>query len=118
MTNNSPPRGLQFVLGTEEMLFQVDTITMANLGYLQLKAGPGVWKLQLRNGKSSDLYEIVAIGDNWKTWLKSASSDENHIEPSQSVKVVLRDFEGVTIFPKVQPKKICNSHRFLCTLFV
>lgn len=32
---------------------------MANLGYLQLKAAPGAWFLNLREGRSSDIYDIV-----------------------------------------------------------
>ena len=36
-----------------------DTIVMANLGYLQLKAAPGAWFLNLREGRSSDIYDIV-----------------------------------------------------------
>jgi UDP-glucose:glycoprotein glucosyltransferase len=37
------PRGLQFNLGTHANMFQYDTIVMANLGYFQLKASPGMW---------------------------------------------------------------------------
>lgn len=37
------PRGLQFNLGTLTNMFQYDTIVMANLGYFQLKASPGMW---------------------------------------------------------------------------
>lgn len=33
---------------------------MANLGYFQLKANPGAWILRLRQGRSSDIYEIVS----------------------------------------------------------
>lgn len=43
----------------------VDTIVMANLGYFQLKANPGVWELRLREGKSTDIYDITyAEGPN------------------------------------------------------
>lgn len=35
--SGSPPRGLQFVLGTAANPAQFDTIVMANLGYFQLK---------------------------------------------------------------------------------
>ena len=34
---------------------------MANLGYLQLKSSPGRWLLRLRDGRSSELYDIVSI---------------------------------------------------------
>uniref|UniRef100_A0A0N4XT99 UDP-glucose:glycoprotein glucosyltransferase (inferred by orthology to a D. melanogaster protein) n=1 Tax=Nippostrongylus brasiliensis TaxID=27835 RepID=A0A0N4XT99_NIPBR len=56
--SGSPPRGLQFVLGTHRKPTQFDTIVMANLGYFQLKANPGAWLLQLREGKSSEIYEV------------------------------------------------------------
>ncbi|VDD80862.1 unnamed protein product [Mesocestoides corti] len=54
-----PPRGLQFTLGTAEKLDRYDTIVMANLGYFQLKANPGAWYLNLRDGPSRDIYDIV-----------------------------------------------------------
>lgn len=41
------------------MFFQVDTIVMANLGYFQLKANPGAMILRLREGRSSDIYNIA-----------------------------------------------------------
>ncbi|XP_046852680.1 UDP-glucose:glycoprotein glucosyltransferase 1-like isoform X2 [Xenia sp. Carnegie-2017] len=56
-----PPRGLQFTLGTKSNLEQFDTIVMANLGYFQLKASPGSWMLQLREGRSSDIFEIESL---------------------------------------------------------
>uniref|UniRef100_A0A1I7TWE2 UDP-glucose:glycoprotein glucosyltransferase n=1 Tax=Caenorhabditis tropicalis TaxID=1561998 RepID=A0A1I7TWE2_9PELO len=56
--SGQPPRGLQFVLGTDKNPKQFDTIVMANLGYFQLKANPGAWKLEIREGKSSEIYKI------------------------------------------------------------
>uniref|UniRef100_A0A0B7A3W1 UDP-glucose:glycoprotein glucosyltransferase thioredoxin-like domain-containing protein n=1 Tax=Arion vulgaris TaxID=1028688 RepID=A0A0B7A3W1_9EUPU len=53
-----PPRGLQFVLGTNSTPAMVDTIVMANLGYFQLKANPGLWHLNLREGRSEEIYRI------------------------------------------------------------
>lgn len=60
-TTGSPPRGLQFVLGTKEQDVIVDTIVMANLGYFQLKANPGAWILKLRHGKSDEIYDISNV---------------------------------------------------------
>lgn len=57
----NPPRGLQLTLGTKIDPVVVDTIVMANLGYLQLKSSPGRWLLRLREGRSSDLYDITSI---------------------------------------------------------
>lgn len=61
ITNGSPPRGLQFVLGTQDEPARFDTIVMANLGYFQLKASPGAWDLRLRNGRSAAIYTIHAV---------------------------------------------------------
>uniref|UniRef100_T1J9H3 UDP-glucose:glycoprotein glucosyltransferase n=1 Tax=Strigamia maritima TaxID=126957 RepID=T1J9H3_STRMM len=55
----NPPRGLQFTLGTKSNIAMKDTIVMANLGYFQLKANPGAWLLSLRQGRSSEIYDIV-----------------------------------------------------------
>ncbi|KAL3311755.1 UDP-glucose:glycoprotein glucosyltransferase 2 [Cichlidogyrus casuarinus] len=54
-----PPRGLQFDLGTTSHPHVYDTIVMANLGYFQLKAAPGAWNLQLHEGLSEQLYNII-----------------------------------------------------------
>jgi UDP-glucose:glycoprotein glucosyltransferase len=53
-----PTRGVQLVLGTKHRLDQYDTLVMANLGYLQLKASPGAWSLRLR-GRSAEIYEVA-----------------------------------------------------------
>ena len=54
----NPPRGLQLTLGTKHEPVVMDTIVMANLGYLQLKSSPGRWLLGLREGRSADIYDI------------------------------------------------------------
>lgn len=61
ITTGSPPRGLQFVLGTQNHPAVFDTIVMANLGYFQLKASPGAWNLRLRHGKSNEIYTIFHV---------------------------------------------------------
>jgi len=57
----NPPRGLQLSLGTKQVENVMDTIVMANLGYLQLKSSPGRWLLKLRQGRSNELYDIASI---------------------------------------------------------
>jgi UDP-glucose:glycoprotein glucosyltransferase len=59
MGTGNPPRGLQFTLGTANHPVLVDTIVMANLGYFQLKANPGAWVLKLRDGRSTEIYEVA-----------------------------------------------------------
>jgi UDP-glucose:glycoprotein glucosyltransferase len=58
--SGNPPRGLQLTLGTATNPTAFDTIVMANLGYLQLKAAPGAWYLNLREGRSEELYNVVS----------------------------------------------------------
>ncbi|CAG0885304.1 unnamed protein product [Cyprideis torosa] len=58
-SSGSPPRGLEVTLGSTREPEAFDTIVMANLGYFQLKARPGVWSLRIREGRSLDLYRIV-----------------------------------------------------------
>ena len=53
-----PTPGLEFVLGSAGQPELFDTIVMANLGYFQLKAGPGAWVLRLREGRSRDTYSV------------------------------------------------------------
>jgi UDP-glucose:glycoprotein glucosyltransferase len=83
----APPRGLQFVLGTASNEAMVDTITMANLGYLQLKGGPGVWNLSIRKGRSDEVFKLEEINQGAKD------------------KIVLVDsFEDITVHPKVSKR--------------
>ncbi|VDK58566.1 unnamed protein product [Cylicostephanus goldi] len=101
--SGSPPRGLQFVLGTPAHPTRFDTIVMANLGYFQLKASPGAWVLQLREGKSKDIYQL-------------SESMEGDVNSSGSMRVlivsrsfeyywyVLDSFSGKTIRVRVAKK--------------
>jgi UDP-glucose:glycoprotein glucosyltransferase len=57
---------------------------MANLGYLQFKATPGVWKLSVREGRSEEVYRIKKVNQ---------VSDSNDI--------IVDSFEGITIYPLV-----------------
>ncbi|XP_069558740.1 UDP-glucose:glycoprotein glucosyltransferase 2 [Brachyistius frenatus] len=59
LSSGQPPRGLQFTLGMSRDPLMYDTIVMANLGYLQLKANPGAWVLRLRKGRSEEIYQIL-----------------------------------------------------------
>ena len=74
-TRQSPPNGLQLVLGeihlgsdsmSEKMRpyfhQRSDTLVMKNLGYFQLQADPGIWSIQLASGRASNIYRIVDPG--------------------------------------------------------
>jgi UDP-glucose:glycoprotein glucosyltransferase len=60
-----PPAGLQLDLGRGSEVM-ADTLVMANLGYFQLQANPGAWKLSL-HGAANTVYSIdggsLAQGD-------------------------------------------------------
>ncbi|KAI8343874.1 UDP-glucose:glycoprotein glucosyltransferase-domain-containing protein [Chlamydoabsidia padenii] len=92
-----PPRGLQFVLGTDSHPVMTDTIVMANLGYFQLKAQPGIYQLRVRPGRSSDVYGIESIGTQGK-WIKTSSTSKSNL----SKNLVLTSFEGLRLFPSVK----------------
>ncbi|KAI9266794.1 UDP-glucose:glycoprotein glucosyltransferase-domain-containing protein [Phascolomyces articulosus] len=98
--NRSPPRGLQFVLGTYTTHSMTDTIVMANLGYFQLKAQPGLWDLRLREGRSRQVYHIDTIGTEGK-WESTTDKKENESLITQH-RVALTSFEGLTLFPQVR----------------
>jgi len=90
--SGNPPRGLQLTLGTKNNPDFTDTIVMANLGYLQLKAAPGAWFLNLREGRSSDIYDIVSQEN---TDSKAGSKD---------VTVLMNSFQSRIVKLKVSKK--------------
>ncbi|KAK6167193.1 hypothetical protein SNE40_021285 [Patella caerulea] len=96
-----PPRGLQFILGTMSNPAIMDTIVMANLGYFQLKANPGVWHLKLREGRSQEIYDI--------------QSHENTDSPSNSpdILVSVKSFQSKIIRVKMAKKVDKQSEQLL-----
>ncbi|XP_059082867.1 UDP-glucose:glycoprotein glucosyltransferase 1-like [Tigriopus californicus] len=89
----NPPRGLQLVLGTDNEAVVMDTIVMANLGYLQLKSSPGRWLLNLREGRSSELYDIV-----------SHEGTETAIGNDGPIQVLIDSFQSKIVKLRVQKK--------------
>lgn len=94
-TTRSPPRGLQFEISSPSNSEKKDTLVMANLGYFQLKALPGVWNLGLRQGRSSEIYSVENIGTKGKwNWDATAIKEDNSV-------LALTSFEGLTVMPLV-----------------
>ncbi|KAK3994506.1 UDP-glucose:glycoprotein glucosyltransferase-domain-containing protein [Cladorrhinum sp. PSN332] len=91
LPGGSPPKGAQLVLGTENDAHFADTIIMANLGFFQFKANPGVYNIQLKEGRSSDIFSMVSVGA--KGW-NAVPGDETH-------EAVLMDFQGTTLYPRL-----------------
>ena len=90
LTLNSPS-GVQIILGTKKYPALVDTIVMANLGYLQLKANPGIWTFSLREGRSTEIFDIQSVGsEGW--YSRNVEEIGNEI--------VLNSFEGLVIYPR------------------
>ncbi|XP_065924355.1 UDP-glucose:glycoprotein glucosyltransferase 1 isoform X1 [Magallana gigas] len=101
VTTGQPPRGLQFTLGTNASKPSVDTIVMANLGYFQLKANPGVWFLTLREGRSRDIYDIAG------------HEMTDTPQESDDVVVSINSFKSKIIRVKVEKKKDKMSEQLL-----
>jgi UDP-glucose:glycoprotein glucosyltransferase len=89
--NGQPPRGVQLVLGTEKEAHFADTIIMANLGYFQFKANPGLWEMDLKEGRSKEVYRI----DNFGT--KGFHTQPEGDDPD----IALLSFQGATLFPRL-----------------
>lgn len=94
VTTNSPPRGVQLVLGTANNPHFADTIIMANLGYFQFKAQPGVWQINLKPGRSEKLFNIDSVGG---LGYRPQPGDG-------STEVTLLSFQGRTLFPRLSRK--------------
>ncbi|KAL2259492.1 hypothetical protein VTK26DRAFT_6822 [Humicola hyalothermophila] len=90
----SPPKGVQLVLATEKDAHFADTIIMANLGFFQFKANPGVYSIRLKEGRSSDIYSMESVGA--KGWSPVPGDETNE--------AALMDFQGTTLYPRLKRK--------------
>ncbi|UNI17283.1 killer toxin resistant protein [Purpureocillium takamizusanense] len=92
--DGSPPRGAQLVLSTEREPLVTDTIVMSNLGFFQFKANPGFYKIQLKAGRTSDIYTIESIGaQGWEP-----------VHGDEGTELALMDFRGSTLYPRLKRK--------------
>ena len=88
---NGAPRGLQIQLVTRNGTCIDDTQVVANLGYFQFKAKPGVFQLEIRQGRGRKLYKLESAGnEGWQ----SATVEEIGSE------ITLTSFEGLTLYPR------------------
>ncbi|CAG8144198.1 unnamed protein product [Penicillium nalgiovense] len=93
-TTKAAPRGVQLILGTENNHHFADTIIMANLGYFQFKAQPGLWQINLKPGRSEKTFKIDSVGG---LGYRPQTGDENN-------EVALLSFHGRTLFPRLSRK--------------
>ncbi|PIL30079.1 hypothetical protein GSI_07656 [Ganoderma sinense ZZ0214-1] len=90
--SSAPPRGLQMQLVTSDSTPIADTLVMANLGYLQFKTKPGVYKLEIRPGRGREIFEMESVGnEGWNSPTVGEAGDE----------VTVTSFEGVTLYPRL-----------------
>ncbi|WVQ78198.1 hypothetical protein IAT38_000281 [Cryptococcus sp. DSM 104549] len=60
------PRGLQLQLTNNGLEVAADTQVMANLGYLQFRAVPGLYDLTIREGRGTEVYKLDSVGaEGW-----------------------------------------------------
>ncbi|GAA6027206.1 hypothetical protein JCM8097_002483 [Rhodosporidiobolus ruineniae] len=96
MPSSKPPRGLELELRSgakeKEDATRVDTIVMANLGYFQFKANPGLWRLDIRSStRSAEVFELESVGaDGWKS--PSVARAGNTL--------AVTTLEGLTLYPR------------------
>ncbi|KAI1789267.1 glycosyltransferase family 24 protein [Ganoderma leucocontextum] len=89
---DGPPRGLQMQLVTSDSTPIADTLVMANLGYLQFKTKPGVYKLEIRPGRGQEIFQMESVGnEGWNSPTVGEAGNE----------VTVTSFEGVTLYPRL-----------------
>ncbi|RYP16984.1 hypothetical protein DL765_004826 [Monosporascus sp. GIB2] len=91
---SSPPRGVQLLLGTERDPHFADTIIMANIGYFQFKANPGYYSIRLKEGRSSEIFDIISVG----------AKGYNAVPGDEGTDVALMSFQGTTLYPRLKRK--------------
>lgn len=89
-----PPRGAEVVLATEKDPHFADTIIMANLGYFQFKANPGLYNIKLKSGRSQEIFSLDSAGPI--SWAPQAGDE--------TTEIALMSFQGATIFPRLSRK--------------
>ncbi|KAL0959808.1 hypothetical protein HGRIS_011489 [Hohenbuehelia grisea] len=90
---NAPPRGVQVELVDNDGKPIDDTLVVANLGYVQFKAKPGVFRLQIREGRGREVYNLESVGnEGWDSPTVDQVGDE----------IALTSFEGLTLYPRFQ----------------
>ncbi|KAF8268079.1 UDP-glucose:Glycoprotein glucosyltransferase-domain-containing protein [Lactarius quietus] len=89
---NSPPRGVQVQLAAHHGKPIDDTLIVENLGYLQFKATPGVFHLEIREGRGREVFRLESAGN--EGWLSPPVEEAGN-------EVTVTSFEGVTLYPRL-----------------
>ncbi|KAF5093935.1 hypothetical protein D0Z00_003783 [Geotrichum galactomycetum] len=94
VTTNTAPRGVALELGPVDTV-TTDTSIMANLGYFQLKANPGLWSLNIKKGSSSEVFEFKTVG---------ITNKDSRVENADESLVFITEMTGLTIYPTFKRK--------------
>jgi UDP-glucose:glycoprotein glucosyltransferase len=89
---NTPPRGVQLQLAPGHDKPIDDTLVVENLGYLQFKATPGVYQLEIREGRGREVFQLESAGN--EGWQSSTVDDVGN-------EVTVTRFDGVTLYPRL-----------------
>ena len=90
---NAPPRGLQLELSSLDGSPIDDTQVVLNMGYIQFKAFPGVFQLDIREGRGRDIYLLESAGnEGWNS----------PTVPDAGTEITVTSFEGLTLYPRVR----------------
>ena len=92
MGTNSAPRGVQVQLAAHHGSPVDDTLIVENLGYLQFKATPGVYHLEIREGRGRKVFWLESAGN--EGWLSPPVEDAGN-------EVTVTSFEGLTLYPRL-----------------
>lgn len=86
------PRGVQLQLVNGNATAVDDTQVVATLGYLQFKTTPGVFQLEIRQGRGRDIFELESVGnEGWDSLTVEQAGNE----------ITVTSFEGLTLYPRL-----------------
>ena len=91
VANGNAPSGISMKLAKSGSI--TDTIVMSTMGYLQLSALPGIWKLFLDSGKSSKHYSLLSASSN---------KFEANTASLEYVDIGIFNLNGQLIFPRLR----------------
>jgi UDP-glucose:glycoprotein glucosyltransferase len=91
-SRGEPPRGVQLQLSRSDGNAIDDTQVVANLGYFQFKAKPGVFHLDIRPGRGQEIFKLDSAGnEGWDSPSVEAAGNE----------ITITSFEGLTLYPRL-----------------
>lgn len=91
-SRGEPPRGVQLQLSRSDGTSIDDTQVVANLGYFQFKAKPGVFHLDIRPGRGKEIFKLGSAGnEGWDSPSVEVAGNE----------ITITSFEGITLYPRL-----------------